>query len=127
MTPSADRPGVTQGGGPGEPLAMARAALAALNAAAASWDASEPHDLHPQDTERFLRVASACAQVAIADRLAALTEAVHALPAAVAAIGAAAGKAVAAELGPATKRLADIQDAAQAEVSSAKLRGVTRP
>src|SRR5260370_37002633 len=79
MTTSADQPDGTQGSGPREPLAMAQAALAALNATAASWDAKEPHDLHPQDTERFLRGASPCAQVAIADRLAALTQAVRAL------------------------------------------------
>src|SRR5260370_23915821 len=90
---------------------MAGAALEALNVAAASWDAKEPHDLHLQDTERFLRVASACAQVAIAERLAALTEAVQALPAAEA-LGAAVGKTVAAELRQAAERLADIQDAA---------------
>src|SRR5260370_33068164 len=82
MTTSADQPGATQESGPCNPLAMARAALAALNVAAASWDANEPHDLPLQDTERFLRAASACAQVAIAARLAALAGAVPALPAA---------------------------------------------
>jgi len=96
---------------------MAQAALAALNAAADSWDAKKPHDLHAQDAEHFLRVASACAQVAIADRLTVLTEAVQALPATAGAIGTAAGKAVAAELRQAAKRLADIQDAAAENIS----------
>ncbi len=117
MTTSADQPGATQESGPCNPLAAAQAALAALNAATASWDANEPHELHPQDTERFLRVASACAQVAIADRLAALTEAIQALPAAAQALGAAVGKTVAAELTQAANRLADIQDAAAENLS----------
>lgn len=117
MTASADQPGATQRPGPCEPLAMAQAALTALNAAAACWDAKAPRDLHAQDSERFLRLASACAQVAIAERLIALTEAVQDLPADAGALGTAVGKAAAAELTQAAKRLADIQDAAAENLS----------
>jgi hypothetical protein len=108
------------------PLASSRADLAALgDAAGSTWnEKKEPHDLHAQDAERFLRAASAYAQVAIAGQLGELTDAARAIPAAAGTIAAAmggtpAGKvaALVAGLRQAAERLADSQDAAAENLS----------